>query len=429
VTIGRGRSVVALVLAVLAVAAGCEEGPDDEVTRITVMVSGDPEEIEVYRAVVTAFDDSQTGIDAELLPFADRDDLIVRLSTSIAGGEPPDLFLLNYRYYGQFAARDALEPVDPYLQASEVFSAEDFFATSMTPFQWEGEQICLPQNVSSLVVYYNEDRFADAGLPLPAEGWTWDDMVRSARALTQDEDGDGTPEVYGLGVDPEIIRLAPFVWSNGGTLVDDEAAPTRFDFDAAAVTAMQRFLDLRSVEGVTPTDEEAESEDFESRFLNGRLGMLMESRRVVPTLRTITSFRWDVAPVPVLGEPVSVLHADAYCMTADADAKDASWRFIEFALGPEGQRIAAEAGRTVPSLRSIADSDAFLDPTAEPQNSEVFLDQIPRLRAVPVVSTWAEIEDVTNGIIEEAYYLGGEALEAAIEITTQTRELFARAEG
>jgi multiple sugar transport system substrate-binding protein len=423
----RRRSVVALVLVAFSVAAACDDGRD-EVTRITVMVSGDPEEIEAYRAVITAFDGSQTGIDAELLPFADRDDLIVRLSTSIAGGEPPDLFLMNYRYYGQFAARDALAPVDAYLEGSEAFSAEDFFGTAMTPFRWQGRQVCLPQNVSSLVVYYNADRFAEAGLPLPAEGWTWDDMVRSAQALTRDDDGDGTTDVYGLGVDPEIIRLAPLIWSNGGSLVDDEAAPTRFDFDAPAVTAMQRFIDLRSLHEVTPTDEEAESEDLESRFLNDRLGMLMESRRVVPTLRTISSFGWDVAPFPRMRERVSVLHSDAYCITAGSDAKDASWRFIEFALGPEGQRITAEAGRTVPSLRSVADSDAFLDPAALPSHSEVFLEQIPRLRAVPVVSTWPEIEDVANGIIEEAYYGGGGALEVAVELTLQTRQLFRRAE-
>jgi multiple sugar transport system substrate-binding protein len=427
--IRQPRTAIGLALVLLAITAACDRGPEDETTRITVMVSGDAEEIEAYRAVVTAFDRSQPEIDAELLPFADRDDLIVRLSTSIAGGEPPDLFLMNYRYYAQFTARDALEPVGPYLQMSEAFSAEDFFQTSMTPFQWDGEQMCLPQNVSSLVVYYNADLFADAGLPLPAEGWTWNDMVQSAEALTHGDGGDGAAEVYGLGVDPEIIRLAPFIWSNGGTLVDDEADPTRFDFDAPAVTAMQRFLDLRSVHGVTPTDVEAESEDFETRFLNGRLGMLMESRRVVPTLRTITSFRWDVAPVPILSEPTSVLHADAYCITEGSDAKDASWRFVEFALGPEGQRITAEAGRTVPSLRSVADSDAFLDPAALPEHSEVFLDQIPRLRAVPVVSTWAEIEDVANGVIEEAYYGGGEALEVAVELTIQTRDLFARAEG
>ena len=111
----------------------------------------------------------RTQIDAELLPFAERDELIARLSTSIAGGEPPDLFLMNYRYYGQFAARGALEPVGPYLRESDAFSSEDFFDTAMTPFGWDGEQMCLPQNVSSLVVYYNADLFEVADVR-PADG-------------------------------------------------------------------------------------------------------------------------------------------------------------------------------------------------------------------------------------------------------------------
>jgi multiple sugar transport system substrate-binding protein len=419
-----------LVVTVLAIAVGCEgESSQDRPTRITVMVSGDPDEIDAYRAVVDAFNDSQGQVDSELIPFAERDDLILRLSTSIAGGNPPDLFLMNYRFYGQYAARGALEPVDPYLEDSDVFAAEDFFDTAMTPFQWDGEQVCLPQNVSSLVVYYNRDLFEEAGLDLPRKGWTWDDMVSAAKALTRDDDGDGATDVYGLGVDPEIIRVAPFIWSNGGELVDDEALPTQFAFDGAGLAAMQLFFDLRSVHGVTPTDEEAEAEDFESRFLNGRLGMLMESRRVVPTLRTITDFGWDVASIPAPGTPVSILHSDAYCLTAGSDEKDAAWRFMEFALGPEGQRITAEAGRTVPSLRSVAETDAFLDPEADPANGQVFLDQIPRLRAVPVISTWPEIEDTANGLLEEAYYTGGQAVEVAVELTTQTRDQFARAEG
>jgi multiple sugar transport system substrate-binding protein len=393
-----------------------------------VMVAGDAEEIEAYRAVVEAFDRSQDEVDAKLLPFAERDDLIVRLSTSIAGGEPPDLFLMNYRYYGQFAARGALEPVEPFIRGSDVLSVDDFFDTAMTPFRWDGQQECLPQNVSSLVVYYNVDLFVAAGVDPPQDDWSWDEMVDAAKRLTRDVDGDGAVDVYGLGVDPEIIRIAPFVWSNGGTLVDDEGSPSGFAFDAPAVQAMQRFLDLRTVDGVTPTDEEAEAEDLESRFLNGRLGMLMESRRVVPTFRTIEAFTWDVARLPSFGEAVSVLHSDAYCMTAASDAKEAAWRFTEFALGPEGQRIIAEAGRTVPSLRSVADSDAFLDPDADPANAKVFLEQIPFLRAVPVISTWPEIEDTANGLLEEAYYGGGHAVEVAVELTIQTRDQFARAE-
>jgi len=411
----------------LVASVACEGEPSGQATRITAMVSGDAEEIEAYRAVVDAYNEAQDDVEANLVPFAERDDLILRLSTSIAGGQPPDLFLMNYRFYGQFAARGALEPVAPYLGDSEAFSEDDFFDTALTPFRWDGEQVCLPQNVSSLVVYYNADLFRDAGVDLPQDGWAWDDMVAAATKLTVDRDEDGTVDTHGLGVDPEIIRVAPFIWSNGGRLVDDEVSPTRFALDGGAVAALDRFFDLRTA-GVTPTDEEAEAEDFVSRFLNGRLGMLMESRRVVPTFRTITDFEWDVVGVPTLGAPASVLHSDAYCMTEGSDAKDAAWRFMEFALGPEGQRIASEAGRTVPSLRSLAESTSFLDPDEPPANAQAFLDQIPYLRSVPSISTWPEIEDAANGLLEEAYYGGGSGLEVAVELETQTRDLFARAE-
>ena len=73
-------------------------------------------------------------------------------------------------------------------------------------------------------------------------------MVAAAKKLTRDDDDDGTVDVYGLGVDPEIIRVAPFIWSNGGRLVDDETSPTRFALDGAAVAALDRFFDLRTVQ-------------------------------------------------------------------------------------------------------------------------------------------------------------------------------------
>ena len=425
--IGSTRHAIVVIAALAVAVTGCGRAAEGR-TRITVMVAGDPAEIDAYRAVVEGFDRSQGDVDAELQPFAERDELITRLGTSIAGGRSPDLFLMNYRFYGQFAARGALEPIGPFLDESSVLSEGDFFETAMTPFRWDGEQTCLPQNVSSLVVYYNTDLFRDSGVSLPVSGWSWDEMVDAAERLTRDDDGDGAVDLYGLGVDPEIIRVAPLIWSNGGTLVDDEASPSRFALDGPAVAALERFLELRS-RGVTPTDEEAEAEDFESRFLNGRLAMLLESRRVVPTLRTITDFSWDVAGFPGMDGPASVLHSDAYCMTAASQEKDAAWAFLEFALGPEGQRIAAGSGRTVPSLRSVAETDAFLDPLADPAHSEVFVEQIPFLRSVPVISTWPEIEDTVNGLLEEAYYGGGRALEVAIELTTSTRGQFARAEG
>ena len=418
---------------VLAACTSDDASPEPgEPTTVSVWVSGDPEETQAFVDVAAAFEESQDAIDIDLVVIAERDDLIARLSTSLAGGEPPDVFLMNYRYLGQFESKGALEPVGPYLDASDVLSADAFYPEAMTVFQNEGVQTCMPQNVSSLVLYYNRDLFEAAGIePPPAEGWKWNDMVTAATALTQDTDGDGEIDVYGLGTDVEIIRVAPFVWSNGGDIVDDPERPTRFTIGSLdAIRPIQAFLDLRGVHGVTPTDEEAESADFETRFLNGSLAMMMESRKVVPSFRTITDFEWDVAQLPVHKQPATVLHSDAYCMTAAGERKDQAWEFLEFALGTHGQEIATATGRTVPSLRSVAESDAFLDPSVPPASSQVFLDNIPYIQAVPHIATWPEIEDVVNSLLEEAYYEpvgSGEAGELVVSILDQTQPLFERA--
>jgi multiple sugar transport system substrate-binding protein len=117
-------------------------------------------------------------------------------------------------------------------------------------------------------------------------------------------------------------------------------------------------------------------------------------------------------------------------MTAASEHPDQAWTFLEFALGERGQSIATSTGRTVPSLRSVAERKAFLDPELPPASSRVFLDAIPSIRAVPHIETWPEIEDVVNALLEEAYYEpsgSGEAGELVVAILDQTRPSFERA--
>ena len=395
---------------------------------VSVMVWAEPEELPAYREVVLSFERAEPDIDVRLVPFGEREDLLTRLSTSFAGGTPPDLFLLNYRFIGQYADRGVLEPIQDRLESSDAFAREDFFPQALDAFTFDGVLTCLPQNVSSLVVYYNVDLFRELGLEGPPDGWTYFDMVGLARQLTIDRDGDGAPEQYGLGVEASIIRMAPFVWSNGGTLFDDETAPTRLTLEEpAAVEVMQSFFDLREEYRVIPTEHEIEAQSDEDRFLNGTTAMVLASRRETPSFRTITGFEWDVAPLPVFQEPAGILHSDAYCMTRDSAHKEAAWTFMEFALGPEGQAITAEAGRTVPSLIEVANSDPFLDPDQPPASSQVFLDTIPHIRRLPNISTWPEIEDRTDELLEIGMYHRVPALDIAQRVIRETTEMFARA--
>lgn len=401
-----------------------------ESSSITFAYWGDPAEADAYEQVIETFEAQNEGVHVEGQYTPGKGDYKRRISTTFAGGTPPDVFLINYREYGQYADSGALEPLGPMLDASDSIAEEDFYDIALDAFRYDGEElVCIPQNISSLVVYYNVDLFEQAGVPLPTADWTLDDFVAAAEQLTVDSDGDGNTDTFGLVTESSLIRFAPFIWSAGGDIVDDEVNPTQLTLDTPeARSAISWFTSLGAADkGVVPTEAEVLAEDDLSRFMNGRAGMYLQSRRVVPTLREIESFNWDVAPLPVDKEPAGILHSDAFCMSASTAHKEQAWAFIEYALGPEGQTILAQTGRTVPSMKSIAESPVFLDGDAKPASSHVFLDTIPYLHRTPSLAVWPEIEDIFGSEFQKALYEGFDIDKAIMNTESRTRAVFERA--
>ncbi len=217
---GRGavRSLLlALLLMVLTLPVARAQ---DGLGSVSFMFFGDPAELAAYQGLVAAFEAEHPAIDIELVHIPSLIDYQARLGADLAAGSQADVVLINYRRYAPLAARGVLEPLAPYLRSSEVIAEVDFFPQAIEPFRWRGQLMCIPQNISSLVVYYNRDLFDAAGLEYPADDWTWDEFLAAAQALTLDLDGDGITDQYGLGTDASLYRVAPFIWQNGGELVD-----------------------------------------------------------------------------------------------------------------------------------------------------------------------------------------------------------------
>lgn len=394
-------------------------------TTVSFRTSGDPAEQAAFETLVAAFQEKHPEIQVELTHIPSDGDYRARLVTDFAAGTAPDVTLMNYRRIANFTANNLLEPLSPFLDESELIKAEDFYPVAMEAFRWQGQIMCIPQNISSLAVYYNQNLFDEAGVAYPADDWSWDDFVAAAKALTQDKDGDGRMDQYGVGIEASLYRVAPFVWQNSSVIVDQEAIPTHLTLTRApALDALQWFVDLRQVHGVVPDRVEEESQNSESRFIAGTTAMFFDSRRGTPTYREIDSFTWDVAPLPHSERLASILHSDGYCLSASAKDKEAAWTFIEFANSSEGQTIIAGTGRTVPSLIAVAESDAFLSPGLLPEHSRVWLDNAAILQRVPVMSTWPEIEGIANEEIERAFYGDITAEEAANIMTQRTNEYF-----
>jgi multiple sugar transport system substrate-binding protein len=414
-----------LFVLLLLLSAGCTLLPlgsatteADQPTTVSMLVSGGPAEQAAYQAVVDRFNASQSAVRVEFNAVVSTGDFITRLTTDFAAGTPPDVFLMNYRRLAQFYNRDAVEPLGPYVEQSTLLNIDEFYTEALAAFRdSQGTLICIPQNISSQVVYYNKALFDKAGIAYPSSDWSWEEFRQTAIALTlPDENGDTYPDQYGLGLEPVLIRMAPWIWQNGGELVDDPANPTRLTLDEPAATeAIQFVLNLAQKDGVVPNYSAEAVASHPDRFLAGNIAMYVDSRVFTPTMRETVTFDWDVAPLPRGKQAANVLHSDGYCMASASTVKEAAWRFIEFALGEEGQTIAAKLGRTVPSMRRVAESAAFLDPTQPPANARVWLDNMEQnMRVLPKMENWIAIERTAAIELEQAY-LGLQTLDALLD--------------
>lgn len=366
---------------------GCQNQP----ATVSFAFAGDGAELAAYQTLIQAFEQAHPDIKIEVRHAPSRQDFQQKLVTMFDANQPPDVVLLNYRKMARFAADGDLRPITPHMSQIGL-APQAFYPVALEAFTWQDELWCAPQNMSSLVVYYNQDLFDAAGQPYPQPNWNWDDFLQAAQVTTHNN-------VYGAAIDLSLYRLAPFVWqANGALLTPDGWLPG----SAENVAALTWFTQLQTVHGVVPDRLAAESLPADERFMAGGAAMIFESRRFTPVMRQTAQFKWDVAPLPQGESRAGILHSDGYCLGEPPSAETLT--FIRFALSEQGQQILAQTGRTVPSRIAIAESDSFLNSGQPPVSSRVWLDGVSGLRTVPLHPNWLQFETLASAEIEEAFY-------------------------
>ena len=403
----------------------------------------DPSEALAYAQLIDRFEQVQDKIKIEpivisssnvaplgrLLPASKYPEW---LRGSFTSANPPDVFLFTYRDTGAYDTRGVLEPLDSWMTSSQTLREEDFYPEALALFRPANKPLmAIPQNLSSLVVYYNTAMFEAAGLADPGAGWTWDEFITAARTLTVDTDGDGHTDIHGVAFDPTIHRYAAAVWGAGGELFDDVYQPTKLTLDTPEARAGIAWLTSLGPTGIkaTPAQEERMLLDDTQRFRSGQAAMLIQSRRVVAFLRDNALAPWDVAPLPVGSIPANVSHSDGLGIFSGSPRKEAAWAFLEFAMGEEGQRILAESGRTVPSMVRVAESEAFLKGGSlasvlgyaqSPRNASVYLDNIGISRPLPSTTTWPTAVWEMDRAFKKAFYDDGDVDTAIANVMERT---------
>jgi multiple sugar transport system substrate-binding protein len=372
------------------VAASSSGSPAALSGSLRVQASGGEGELKALQQLVDAFETAHPGVTVDFTGVAEQGDHLAKLTAGFAAGNPADVFLLNYRRAGAFLAKKVVDPA-----RTDGLDLDDLYEPPREAFTYDGALQCLPQNVSSSVVYVNETLFAKAGVPLPANDWTGDDLLRTAADL-------GAKGVESIAFETGTRTVAPFVWSAGGDYVDDTDKPTKITLGSPqAQSALQLLSDLQKT-GYDARQRAAE--DPQDAFGAGHVAMLVDSRRAVPSLRK-AGVAFDVRPLPKGGAgSVSLLASDGWCVAKASKNLDAAHAFAAFTVGPVGGKVLAESGRSVPVAKILATSPAFLAADL-PKSSQVFLDNIPSLRRLPNVAAQNEAEGQADDLLEQ-YFAG-----------------------
>ncbi|MBB3611701.1 ABC transporter substrate-binding protein [Rhizobium sp. BK602] len=105
-----------------------------------------------------------------------------RLATQTAGGNPPDLIQMDYRYIFEYARRGTLLDLTPYLGKS--LAIEDFGAPNINSGKVDGKIYGVNLGVNSSMVVVNVAAWQEAGVEPPHDGITWEQLGDACAKVT-----------------------------------------------------------------------------------------------------------------------------------------------------------------------------------------------------------------------------------------------------
>src|SRR5574341_1002028 len=350
-----------------------------EQVELVFSVWGDPEELAILQRIADDFSTQNPNVTVTVT-VSDWDTYWEKLQTSLAGGDPPDVFAMDAPLYLDYQSRGVLLNLQSFMD-QENYDLADFYPASLQCYATDEGYFGLPRDIQPSVMYYNKDMFDAAGVPYPDESWTWDTLVEQGQKLTQDTDGDGTTDHYALWADLWDMELlwASMVWQAGGEILSEDFTHTRLG-EPDAMQAWQFAHDMIFEYGIMPTPSVAEQ--FGDPFESGNAAMTPAGHWVVPYYSNV-DFSWDVASLPMGEERASIVNSVGFVIAKDTDHPQEAWEFLKYLVGPEGQTTITALGLGVPSRMSIANSPAYLEQDSAPINHQLFLDVMQYARVKP----------------------------------------------
>lgn len=351
---------VGVIAAAALALSGCSAGgdtPSDGTVELVFWHGYTEADGDVLEGIVDAFNDSQdeVHISTEINTWDVIDDTLLPALSSTTG---PDLVAMPAERFPVYAAKKAFISLEDFY-ADAANNASDVVEGAKAMTEVDGTSYAVPIGFVPLAIYYDKAAFADAGITeVPAD---WDAWVDAAKKLTVDENGDGTPERYGLvlpdhatvgnGVWPSLL------WGNGGDIVADGEAVIDSPENAETLAF---WHDAVVNDAISPTGVDGIEAD--SVFSSGKAAMTFGG----PWMTFIAGdagIDYGIAPIPA-GPETQAASAIGLTLSVtdqgDTAKQEAAQKFLAYFLNDDNA-AAWSLGSGWPPLRTSIPADAVAE--------------------------------------------------------------------
>lgn len=234
---------------------------------------GNPERDKRTFEVIDIFQKAHPGVEVngESISWSDY---WTKMATQTAGHNMADLVQMDYRYLFEYVRRGALLPLDDYF--GKTLHLDGFDQSALDGGIVDGKLYALNIGSNSQVGIFNTKMVQDAGVEFEPIGWSYDDLKRVAKAIT-----DSTPDgVYGSDdLSLVDVNLEDWVQQKGHNFYDADGKVQTSPDEVAEFWTM--WKDMRDEGIVSPAE-----------ITVGLIGSKMNESGVV-TGQTAVSWMWS----------------------------------------------------------------------------------------------------------------------------------------
>ncbi len=313
-----------------------------------------------------------------------------KLLTAFAADDLPDVIALGNTWIAEFAALDALTPLDALLSQSTL-NRDGSFDAAVRATTINGRAVAVPWYVDTRLLFYRPDLLKRAGFSHPATNWAeWDQQLKAVARLKSG----GHSLLMPIN---EYEPLVAFCLQSGAPLLRDNATHGNFR-DPAIKAAFARVADLYW-KGYAQVLTSTEVPDLYSGFARGDYGFVVSGPWNLGEFakRMPTNVEWATAVLPGPEAPGASLSGGvSLCIPRRSKNADAAFAFIEYLCAPAQQAALHAAAGDLPADRA-AWTLAGLD---RDDRAQAFFHQLQLAVSPPQAPEWERIANEMAAALE-----------------------------